>query len=598
MVKNLAQVLSVHGVWVTEVKNGMERLSALAFWLDGKFVEEYEYEVKGTPCEPVLTNPGICHIPDKVIELFPNDRDLKPIGAVSYMGLALKDVDNTILGHLAILDNKPMEEIPEAFAIFKIFASRAAAELRRIRTSKLLYENKLKLERLINGTMDAIVEFDNQMSITQYNKAALKVFGVTADSLEGQHIKSILNDNSFVKLQKAVSTLTQREQYLKSTWIPGQLICLKTNNESFPAEVTLSAYRVDLNLYFALCIRNVKERVKTEEALKNLNMEANMLREKIDESELSDIIGESKPISDALGLVHQVAPTDSTVLISGETGTGKELFARAVHQLSSRKDKPLITLNCAALPANLIESELFGHEKGAFTGATGSREGRFSMAHRGTLFLDEIGEMPLELQPKLLRVLQEGEFQPVGGSKTQKVNVRVIAATNRDLNLEVQKGRFREDLFYRLSVFPITIPSLRNRGRDVLLLTNAFIDKYSAQKGISMKPLDSLTEKKLMTHSWPGNVRELQNIIERAFITAKGSQLDLLSSIHIIDKPDTSTPVGDILTEDQMDTFQKENIVRALRKTNEKISGPNGAAELLGIPATTLTSRIKKLGLT
>jgi len=598
LVRNLAQVLNVHGVWVTEAKDNMKRLSALAFWLDGKFVDEYEYDVKGTPCEPVLTNPGICHIPDKVVKLYPDDPDLESMEAVSYMGLVLKDVDDTILGHLAILDNKPMDEIPEAFAIFKIFASRASAELRRMNSNKLLLANQSKLHRLVNGTMDAILELDSKLFITQSNRAALRTFGVEDGSLEGLNIKVLLTDQGKNKLSKAISLLKQREDYFSSTLIPGYLTCLKSNEDSFPAEATLSVYRVNEEMYFALYLRNVKDRVQTQETLKNLNMEAAMLREKVEENSFSDIIGDSPAISKAIEMVNQVAPTDSTVLILGETGTGKELFAQAVHQASNRKTKPLITLNCAALPPDLIESELFGHVKGAYTGATTSREGRFSMADQGTIFLDEIGEIPLQLQSKLLRVLQEGEFEQVGSSRTQRVNVRIIAATNRDLNLEVREGRFREDLFYRLSVFPIQIPPLRNRKDDVLLLTNAFINKYCKKRGIPLKLLDRLTERKLMAHSWPGNVRELQNIIERAFITSKGSHLDLLLNIQIVEKTDAPGHADNqIMTETEIQALQKENILRALEESNGRISGQKGAANLLKIPATTLNSRIKKLGI-
>jgi transcriptional regulator with GAF, ATPase, and Fis domain len=258
----------------------------------------------------------------------------------------------------------------------------------------------------------------------------------------------------------------------------------------------------------------------------------------------------------------------------------------------------MVTLNCAALPSELVESELFGHVKGAFTGATNTREGRFLLADRGTIFLDEIGELPLALQSKLLRVLQEGEFEQVGSSKTHKVDVRVIAATNRDLEKEVEKGVFREDLFYRLNVFPILVPPLHEREEDIIILAEAFKEKYSKRSGLSINPLDDVDKQRLMAYHWPGNVRELQNIIERAIITRVNGKLNLTALISIPAKLsiDNST-ANRILTEPEMLELEKTNIINALTATNWKISGENGAAQLLQIPSTTLSSRIGKLGI-
>jgi transcriptional regulator with GAF, ATPase, and Fis domain len=290
-----------------------------------------------------------------------------------------------------------------------------------------------------------------------------------------------------------------------------------------------------------------------------------------------------------------VAATDASVLILGETGTGKELVARAVHDLSPRKTKPLVKVNCGAIPVSLIESELFGHEKGAFTGATGRREGRFATADGGTIFLDEVGEIPPDLQVKLLRVLQEGEFETVGGDRTRSVDVRVIAATNRDLEAMIREGKFRQDLYYRLNVFPLKVPPLRERGDDVEILARAFSERFSARLGRALTPLTAEDLARLRRYEWPGNVRELQNVIERAVITARDGRVNLDRALP---EP-AAAPSGPprILTAAELEALERRSIEAALEEAGGKVSGAGGAAERLGIPASTLSSRMKALGL-
>ena len=304
-----------------------------------------------------------------------------------------------------------------------------------------------------------------------------------------------------------------------------------------------------------------------------------------------EIIGGSRTLKKMLKAVESVATTDTTALLLGETGTGKELVARAIHHLSPRKHRTLIKVNCAALPAGLIESELFGHEKGAFTGALSRKIGRFELADGGTIFLDEIGDLPLDLQAKLLRVLQEGEFERVGASHTIKVNVRVIAATNRDLEKALQEDRFRADLYYRLNVFPIGIPSLRERKEDIPVLVQYFVMKYGTKLGKRIETIPQKTMDALRAYPWPGNVRELENVIERALVLSQGPQLELGEWLP---KPRV-TPTGARVP--TLEELESEQIIKTLEMTGWRVSGEKGAAKLLGMKPTTLEARMKKLGI-
>jgi chemotaxis protein methyltransferase CheR len=307
-----------------------------------------------------------------------------------------------------------------------------------------------------------------------------------------------------------------------------------------------------------------------------------------------NIIGESEVFKYVLYSLEQIAPTDTTVLILGESGTGKELIARAIHHGSKRKERPLIKVDCTALPANLIESELFGHEKGAFTGAVEKRIGRFELADGATIFLDEIGELPVELQQKLLRVLQDGEFERLGSSQVMHTDVRVIAATNRNLEADVSKGRFREDLLYRINVFPLSIPPLRDRVDDIPLLVNWIIKKVQRKLGKNIKTVPTDIMNRLKAYPWPGNVRELENVIERAVIVTRGSMLQLAAPLKAPES-DHSTPHSAPIK--SLSEMEKESILQALKKTNWNISGKGGTADLLGLNSSTLRGRMRKYGI-
>jgi len=300
-----------------------------------------------------------------------------------------------------------------------------------------------------------------------------------------------------------------------------------------------------------------------------------------------NIIGSSEPMQKVYGLMSLVAPSNATVLIVGETGTGKELIARGIHEASARREKMMVKVNCAALPSNLIESELFGYERGAFTGAVERRAGKFELADKGIIFLDEIGELPLGLQVKLLRVIQEREFERLGGKITIKVDVRIIAATNRDLSSEVNAGRFRSDLFHRLNVFPILLPPLRERREDISQLAHYFLTRYNKDYSCNITGISAGTMLQLINYDWPGNVRELENMIERSALLSGGG---VLNKVYL---PDRKTPAATTLAE-----AEKRHILEIIRRCRGKIAGKGGAAELLDIPASTLNSKMKKLGIT
>jgi len=312
----------------------------------------------------------------------------------------------------------------------------------------------------------------------------------------------------------------------------------------------------------------------------------------ISKAGFENIIGRSAPLQRVLREVEVVAPTDSGVLIQGETGTGKELIAQAIHNRSARRDRPFVKVNCAAIPSGLLESELFGHEKGAFTGAITRKPGRFEMADKGTLFLDEVGDIPLELQAKLLRVLQEHEFERLGSTRTQQVDVRVIAATHRDLKQMVEDGTFRSDLYYRLHVFPLMVPPLRDRREDIPFVVRHFVGKYSQRMNRHIETISARTMEVLTSYAWPGNVRELQNFIERAVILTPGTSLRApLEELTDVTVQRSQTQLS------TLEEMEREHVLRALKESNWVTGGPKGAASKLGMKRTTLAYRIRKLGI-
>ena len=441
---------------------------------------------------------------------------------------------------------------------------------------------------------------DASMLCTYFNRRVLDFTGRTMDQLVGEGWLGIIHQDD---VQRCVDTYTagyeKREPFVLEFRIrraDGEFRWIyDTGSPRLAADGELIGYigsAVDIT-----------DRRAAEEALQIAHQEVSKLKNQLEAENIylqeeiklahnvNEIIGESQAIKYVLFKIEQVSQTDTTTLILGETGTGKELVARAIHNQSERKNRPLVKVNCAALSGSLIESELFGHEKGAFTGASARKIGRFELADGATLFLDEIGELPLELQAKLLRVLQEGEFERLGGNKTIKVDVRILAATNRNLKDEVTKGTFREDLWYRLNVFPVTVPPLRQRKEDVPLMVEHFVRSYSRKVGKPITSLSSGTLKKLKDYSWPGNVRELANVIERAVVNSQGPIL------HIADQFEQPAPEKDSDLSRTLEEIEREYIVRVLESTGWRIGGASGAAQVLGLNSSTLRTRMLKLGI-
>jgi PAS domain S-box-containing protein len=605
LTKNLARALDTHGAWVTEYDEATERLRALAFWFGDRWIEGYEYPIAGTPCETTIKESRLVHLPDRIVDLYPGQREnFQEKGVVSYLGVPMLSADERVLGHLAVIDIRPMPETKGLLTLFQIFANRAVAEMRRLRLEDDLRERQEKLLRLIESAMDAIVELDGELRITLMNAAAEKLFGRSAGLLRGQGVERLVGGSATRKLETLADELEQRSGEERYLWIPDGLAAQPQSGAPFQAEATLSRYEMRGRPYYTIILRNIEDRIQAQRTIRSLSAQTEYLREEIEADHgFDEIIGGSSALRDALKRVALVSATDATVLILGETGTGKELFARAIHHRSGRKERQLIKVNCAAIPATLMESEFFGHERGAFTGATQRREGRFALADGGTIFLDEIGELPLELQGKLLRVLQEGEFEPVGASRVRKVNVRVVAATNRDLEAGVRNGTFREDLYYRLNVFPLRLPPLRERGDDVILLASTIAQRLARDLGKSVKSLSPSDVDALKSYSWPGNVRELRNVMERALITSPEGQLRLEGILSEVGKEParaSSAPppaAREIVTDKRLRRLERDNMIAALERAEWRVSGKDGAAELLGISPSTFKSRMKALAI-
>lgn len=470
----------------------------------------------------------------------------------------------------------------------------AIVETQRDRTEQRLMmqalsESEQRISSILASAMDAIITVNQQHEISLFNSAAVRIFGCAADFAIGLPIERFIASPCHALFKQFISFDNTTKNQM---WVSEGLSARRINGEEFAIEATFSPLETNGQRFYTIILRDVNDRRMAEKKLDRLQQERGYLQEVInDDHNPSDFVSGSKIMRTVLEQIRMVARTDTPVLLLGETGTGKELLARSIHEFSDRRASIMVKINCAVLPAELIESELFGHEKGAFTGATQQRKGRFELAHGGSLFLDEVGELSLSAQTKLLRVLQEQEFERVGGSETIKTDVRVIAATNRHLAEEVRLGRFRADLYYRLNVFPVQVPALRERVEDIALLAHFFLPRYAKKFGKSLNRIDAMSLDNLRHYAWPGNVRELQNVIERAVILSQGDVLkfDSLTFDHTANLQSNQLKT--------LETVEREHILHVLDETAWVISGFKGAATILGMNPNTLRSRMLKLGI-
>ncbi len=462
---------------------------------------------------------------------------------------------------------------------------------RRKQAEDALRRSEARLRALFEFSPDAIVVTNPEGKISELNAQVQKFFGYERSELLGQPVEMLIPER-FRTTHPGHRADYAAQPRVRMMGAGLELYGRRKDGTEFPVDIMLGPVEASEGRVVLSVIRDLTQKKKDEEALRRSEQEKRYLEEElVTTHQFDEIVGESSALKRVLKQVEDVATTDATVLILGETGTGKELIARAIHELSQRRDHAFVRLNCSAIPSGLLESELFGHEKGAFTGAIAQKVGRLELAHQGTFFLDEVGDLPLELQPKILRALQEKEFERVGGTRTIPVNVRLVAATNRDLTKLVKEGLFRSDLYYRLRVFPITVPPLRERREDIPLLVRYFLSTHAKRMGRHIETIPAETMQTLVKWHWPGNVRELENFIERSVILSPGPVLraPLAELKALEDSSGQADP--------NFETAEREHILRVLRECKGMIGGAHGAAERLGLKRTTLNSKMKKLGI-
>ena len=611
LVKHLASALGCEYAFVSELLPDRLRFRTRAVWGRGCFIDNFEIPLDGTPCEAVLSGKS-SHHPERICQLFPADVALKQWGVESYCGVPLLDSAGTVVGHLAILSERPMLDGPRGLATMRIFAARARAELERLRTEDALrYANEalVRSEERFRDLFDeapiAYVHEGLDSRFIEANRTAMRILGLRPEEVVGVTGKSLVPDTP-----EAQSRLSGWLDSMEcGTATTGTILELHRKDDGKAVWIQCWSRPAPDGSYTRTMFIDVTDRVLMEREKARLEAQNTYLIEEIKETHnFEEIVGQSRALADVIEKVKLVARTDSSVLILGETGTGKELVARAVHSNSERRNRPLVKVNCAALPPGLIESELFGHEKGAFTGATDRRIGRFELAHSGTIFLDEIGDMPPDVQVKLLRVLQEHEFERVGASNLIRVDVRVIAATNRNLLRSASEGTFRQDLYYRLNVFPVQLPPLRERCEDIPPLVHYFVRRFSSKIGRKITRIQRETMERLLSYAWPGNVRELENVLERAVILSRGVELevgpDVLPDTTVAPQqpsaprivPQERSAKAQVPSPQSIDQVERNHIIEVLTRTNWRIEGADGAASLLNLNPSTLRSRMKKLG--
>jgi formate hydrogenlyase transcriptional activator len=592
LVRHLASALGVPFAAISVFAGVNTRVRTLAFWARGQIQENFEYDLAGTPCEDVMRG-RLCHYPSGVKERFPLAKPLVQLGVESYLGTPLLDSEGRALGLLAVFDERPMTAQPRHLYILRIFAARVAGVLERLRAERRLSASERRYRDLYEEAPVGYLSIGVDGRILSANHRASQLVGYSAEELEGLPVAGLFADTPAGKTRDAESF----RKFLAGEEVSGLEVEMR-RKDGRPLWISLWMRPIrgeDGKVQASRSIWvDITDRVIAEIDRARLQQQNLYLRDEIKAiHNFEELIGQSPALQAVLDKVRSVAPTDASVLITGETGTGKELIASAIHSASKRRDKPLIKINCAAFPPGLVESELFGHERGAFTGALARRSGHFELANGGTIFLDEIGEIPPETQVKLLRVLQEREFERVGGGSPIKVDIRVLAATNRDLLKAVHEKRFREDLYYRLNVFPIALPPLRERKEDIPLLVHYLVHKFATRIGKRIEGVTEQTMRRLIDYSWPGNVRELENVLERATILTTSATLGIV--LDLLPRPDEAPAVQKELT---LESVERDHIVAVLQQSDWVVDGPRGAARILGLHGNTLRNRMKKLGIT
>ena len=653
LIQHLATGLHVRWAFVAECLPNL-RARSLAYWQDKEFAQDFEYALPGTPCMEVAQG-RVCHVPERLAEVFPEDKGMIDLGTVSYLGVPLLNSEKRIIGHLVVFDDQPMPSDPLALSVMETFAARAGAELerkqadeemRRLRDELAarkvaeLEQQKKRISDQLQQTSDALAASDERFRdlfdeapiayvhegldtrFIRANRAAMRILGIEPEEIAGTYGKSFIPETPDAqrRLREALESIG------RGTDTSGVVLELRRKDNGRPIWIQWWSKPDPSGSYTRTMFIDITDRVLMEQEKARLEAQNTYLQEEIRaEHDFTEIVGNSAALLDVLRQVDQVAPADSTALIIGETGTGKELIARAIHGRSGRKGRPLVKVNCGAISAGLVESELFGHVKGAFTGALTNRDGRFKLADGGTIFLDEVGELPLDTQVKLLRVLQEQEFEPVGSSESIHVDVRIIAATNRDLSAAVAEGKFRRDLYYRLNVFPISIPPLRERPADVPLLVSFFLQRFARKFNKPIKQLSDGTMHRLVSYAWPGNIRELQNVIERAILLSPGNTL-VLAADFAPPQSRAGVPPGQAVNPERkqrspasrpraegagetpallaapalapsLEEVERRHIEAVLEQTHWMIEGERGAARILNLNPSTLRSRMQKLGI-
>jgi formate hydrogenlyase transcriptional activator len=571
-------------------------------------------------CSSAMLSQGVYHLSDAAHDQRALGHSfVADLGIRFYAAAPLRTHESLNLGTVWVLDQKPRELAPGEAEMLRALAALAMNQMEL----RLYAEKVARLEHAERAIGEQLREANQRLAqseeqfrdlfeeapiayvhqaidtrIFRANRTAMKILGVKPEEIAGVFGTSLVPDTAEAKRRLRDG----RELISRGIYPKGVVLELRRRDDSRPLWVQWWYSPMPGGKLVSSMFIDITDRVLMEQEKARLEAQnAYLLDEIRSEQNFGDIVGGSSGLRKVMQQVQLVAPTDATVLITGESGTGKELIARAIHEKSARRERPLVKLNCSAVPEGLFESEFFGHVKGAFTGALKDKPGRFELADGGTLFLDEIGEVPLAMQAKLLRVLQEQELERVGDTRTRKVNVRVIAASNRDLKEEVDERRFRQDLFYRLSVFPIEVPPLRQRREDIAPLVAHFIRQSARRMNRPEPQLSKIALDQLATYHWPGNVRELQNTVERAIILWQAGPLtfDLPASQPTQNNGEQAKPAakGALFTRYELKRQERETIIDALKRTNGKVSGPGGAAKLLGMKSSTLSSRISSLGI-